>query len=160
VTAYVFIVVAFHTTIAYPIGAMAIEERPVVREHPEVHSGRDTLGGRYLRSFWQPVFHSADIDPGRAMPLRIMGQDFTLYRTAAGAPVLVDARCPHRGAQLSAGWVDGDTLRCFYHGWRFGAGKTIDFPCGPKVAPPRYGGREALSSQCTPVHWCCTGKGG
>ena len=31
---------------------------------------RDTLGGRYLRSFWQPVFHSADIEPGRAMPLR------------------------------------------------------------------------------------------
>jgi 5,5'-dehydrodivanillate O-demethylase len=101
---------------------MAIEERPAVREHPEVYSGHDTLGGRYLRSFWQPVFHSADLAPGRAMPLRIMGQDFTIYRGSGGVPVLLDARCPHRGAQLSAGWVDGDTLRCFYHGWRFDPG--------------------------------------
>jgi 5,5'-dehydrodivanillate O-demethylase oxygenase subunit len=101
---------------------MPIEARPHVRDHPEVRSGRDTLGGRYLRSFWQPVFHSADLAPGQATPLRIMGQDFTLYRSAGGAPILVDARCPHRGAQLSAGWVEGDTLRCFYHGWRFGAG--------------------------------------
>jgi 5,5'-dehydrodivanillate O-demethylase len=129
---------------------MAIEERPAVREHPEVHSGRDTLGGRYLRSFWQPVFHSADIEPGRAMPLRIMGEDFTLYRTADGAPVLVDARCPHRGAQLSAGWVDGDTLRCFYHGWRFGAGgECLEQPAEgsafrDKVAIGAYPARDYL----------------
>ncbi|HEY5349730.1 MAG TPA: Rieske 2Fe-2S domain-containing protein [Candidatus Lustribacter sp.] len=103
---------------------MAIGERPAIREHPEVRSGRDTLGGRYLRSFWQPVFHRADLVPGQATPLRIMGQDFTLYRGDGGTPILVDARCPHRGAQLSAGWVDGDTLRCFYHGWRFGADGT------------------------------------
>jgi 5,5'-dehydrodivanillate O-demethylase len=108
---------------------MAIEERPAVREHPEVRSGRDTLGGRYLRSFWQPVYHSADLAAGVATPLRIMGQDFTLYRGAGGAPILVDARCPHRGAQLSAGWVDGETLRCFYHGWRFGAdGACLEQP--------------------------------
>jgi 5,5'-dehydrodivanillate O-demethylase oxygenase subunit len=99
---------------------MAIGDGPAIHPHPEVRSGSDTLGGCYLRSFWQPVFHSADLVLGGALPLRIMGQDFTLYRGAGGAPVLVDARCPHRGAQLSAGWVDGDTLRCFYHGWRFG----------------------------------------
>ena len=129
---------------------MAIEERPAVRAHPEVHSGRDTLGGRYLRSFWQPVYHSADLAPGHATPLRIMGQEFTLYRGAGGTPILVDARCPHRGAQLSAGWVDGDTLRCFYHGWRFGAdGACLEQPAEgsafrDKVAIRSYPARDYL----------------
>ena len=129
---------------------MAIEERPAIREHPEICSGRDSLGGRYLRSFWQPVFHSADLAPGRAMPLRIMNQDFTLYRGAGGTPILVDARCPHRGAQLSAGWVDGDTLRCFYHGWRFGAdGACLEQPAEgsafrDKVAIGAYPARDYL----------------
>jgi len=129
---------------------MAIEERPALHEQPEVRSGRDTLGGRYLRSFWQPVFHSSDLPGGRATPLRIMGQDFTLYRGGGGTPILVDARCPHRGAQLSAGWVDGDTLRCFYHGWRFGAdGACLEQPAEgsafrEKVAIGAYPAREYL----------------
>jgi 5,5'-dehydrodivanillate O-demethylase oxygenase subunit len=129
---------------------MAIEERPAVREHPEVRSGRDTLAGRYLRSFWQPVFHSADLAPGRATPLRIMNQDFTLYRSEAGAPLLVDARCPHRGAQLSAGWVDGESLRCLYHGWRFGPdGACLEQPAEGsgfrgKVAIGAYPARDYL----------------
>jgi 5,5'-dehydrodivanillate O-demethylase len=135
---------------AYPIVAMATGERPAVHPHPEVRSGRDTLGGRYLRSFWQPVFHGADLAAGEATPLRVMGQDFTLYRRAGGAPVLLDARCPHRGAQLSAGWVDGDTIRCFYHGWRFGAdGACVEQPAEgsafrDKVAIRSYPAREYL----------------
>jgi phenylpropionate dioxygenase-like ring-hydroxylating dioxygenase large terminal subunit len=27
--------------------------------------------------------------------------------------------CPHRGIPLSAGWFDGETVQCKYHGWRF-----------------------------------------
>jgi 5,5'-dehydrodivanillate O-demethylase oxygenase subunit len=129
---------------------MAIEERTAVREHPEVYSGPGTLGGRYLRGFWQPIFHSADLASGRAIPLRIMGQDFTIYRGGSGVPVLLDARCPHRGAQLSAGWVDGDTLRCFYHGWRFGAdGACVEQPAegsgfSGKVTVGAYPVREYL----------------
>jgi 5,5'-dehydrodivanillate O-demethylase oxygenase subunit len=108
---------------------MAIEQGPATREHPEIRSGRDTLGGRYLRSFWQPVFHGADLAPGRALPLRIMGQDFALCRSEAGTTFLLDARCPHRGAQLAAGWVEGESLRCFYHGWRFGTnGACLEQP--------------------------------
>ena len=83
-----------------------------------VHTGPGTLSGRYLRLFWQPVCRSKDLAPGHTKPIRIMGENFTLYRGEQGAHV-VDFRCAHRGTQLSAGWVEGDCLRCVYHGWRY-----------------------------------------
>jgi 5,5'-dehydrodivanillate O-demethylase len=92
-------------------------------------TGPSTLAGQYLRRFWQPVYHSADIATGEAVPLRIMSEDWTLYRGASGSLFLVDARCPHRGAQLSLGRIEGDELRCFYHGWKFaGDGRCTEQP--------------------------------
>src|SRR5689334_20470330 len=55
------------------------------------NTGPGTPAGRYLRSFWQPVYHSADLKPGRPVPLRIMSEDFTLYRgESTGAVHLVE----------------------------------------------------------------------
>ena len=51
-----------------------------------------------------------------------MGENFTLYRGESGRLCLTDPRCPHRGTQLSSGSVEGDDLRCFYHGWKFAPG--------------------------------------
>jgi 5,5'-dehydrodivanillate O-demethylase len=94
-----------------------------------VRTGPGTLAGRYMRSVWQPVYHSVDLAPGRAKPLRIMGEGFTIYRGAGGTPHLVARTCPHRGMQLSAGFVEGDALRCFYHGWKFAAdGRCLEQP--------------------------------
>ena len=94
-----------------------------------VATGPGTPAGRYLRSFWQPIYHAADLKPGRPVPLRIMNENFTLYRGASGAVFVVEARCPHRGMQLSAGRVEGDALRCFYHGWKFGSdGRCLEQP--------------------------------
>jgi 5,5'-dehydrodivanillate O-demethylase len=40
--------------------------------HDVVSTGSETLCGRYLRRFWQPVFRSQDLKRGRAVPLEIM----------------------------------------------------------------------------------------
>jgi len=88
-----------------------------------------TLAGRYLRSFWQPVWRAKDLPAGEAVPLRIMSEDSTLYRGETGTPHVVAFRCAHRGTQLSAGWVEGDCLRCFYHGWKYeSSGKCVEQP--------------------------------
>ena len=55
-------------------------------------SGPGTLGGKYLRLFWQPVMNSNELAPGRAKPIRIMNEDFTLYRGKSGKPFVVDYR--------------------------------------------------------------------
>jgi 5,5'-dehydrodivanillate O-demethylase oxygenase subunit len=89
--------------------------------------------GRFLRRFWQPIYVSADLQAGRAVPLRILAEDFTLYRGESGEPHLVAFRCAHRGTQLSTGWVEEDTIRCFYHGWVYGPdGQCVEQPAEPE----------------------------
>src|SRR4029453_2584574 len=56
-------------------------------------------------------------------------QDFTIYRGEDGTAHVVAPRCAHRGTQLSTGWVEGDCIRCFYHGWKYdGAGQCVEQP--------------------------------
>ncbi len=87
------------------------------------------LAGRYLRRFWQPLCLSADVEAGRARREKIMGQFVTVYRGESGAIHVVADRCAHRGVQMSVGWVQGDEIRCFYHGWKFnGAGQCVEAP--------------------------------
>ena len=94
-----------------------------------VHTGPGTLAGRYLRMFWQPVFRAEDLKPGWPRRIHIMGEHFTLYRGDSGHPYLVADRCAHRGTQLSLGWIEGECVRCFYHGWVFdGAGRCVEQP--------------------------------
>src|ERR1700761_7280176 len=88
--------------------------------------GPGSLAGRLLRMHWQPVYVSEKLKPGRPVRLRILNEDFTLYRGASGAAHIVGARCPHRGLLLSTGRVSGENLECFYHGWAFdGAGHCV-----------------------------------
>jgi 5,5'-dehydrodivanillate O-demethylase len=62
-----------------------------------------------------------------------MSEDVTLYRGEGGAPHCVAFRCAHRGTQLSTGWVEGDELRCFYHGWKYGPdGQCTEQPAEPE----------------------------
>ena len=94
-----------------------------------VHTGPGTLAGRYMRMFWQPVYRGQELAKGRAVPIRIMSEDFTLYRGEGGTPYVVAFRCAHRGTQLSTGWVEGDCIRCRYHGWKYDAtGKCVEQP--------------------------------
>ena len=81
------------------------------------HTGPGTLAGRFMRRFWHPVALARELKVGRTLPVRIMSEDFTLYRGDSGKAYAVAFRCAHRGTQLSTGWVEGENLRCFYHGW-------------------------------------------
>jgi 5,5'-dehydrodivanillate O-demethylase oxygenase subunit len=114
------------------------------------HIGPDTLAGRYLRRFWQPVYLSRDLKPGHPVRILQFGEHFTLYRGASGAPFLVEDRCPHRQTSLSLGSIEGDAIRCFYHGWLFdGEGQCREQPAekasfAAKVRCAAYPARDYL----------------
>jgi 5,5'-dehydrodivanillate O-demethylase len=99
-------------------------------------TGPATDMGKLLRKFWQPVATSHSIKPGSARPLRVMGEDLTLYRGDSGRPYLVDGRCAHRRTLLHTGWVQGEDIRCMYHGWKYdGTGQCNEAPAeGPAAA--------------------------
>ena len=97
--------------------------------------GPGTPGGELLRRYWQPValldeFNPA-LDPAMGVrpvkALRVLGQDFVLFKNAQGAFGLLDRDCPHRGADLAFGRNEGDGLRCPFHGWKLKKAKNGDW---------------------------------
>lgn len=90
-----------------------------------------TPAGRYLRLFWHPIYVAEKLKTGKAVPVQIMNEDFTLYRGESGQIHLVGFRCAHRATQLSTGWVEGDCIRCRYHGWKYDStGQCVEQPGG------------------------------
>ena len=116
-----------------------------------VHTGPGTLAGRFLRQFWLPVYVGENLPKGRAVPLAVLGEDFTLYRGESGTPHIVGPRCSHRKTRLHTGWVQGDNVACHYHGWTYNAlGECVSRPAeipssrAPKADIAAYAIREHL----------------
>ena len=110
----------------------ATRDAPCVDVEDYVHTGPGTLAGRFFRQFWLAIYQSRDLKPEWSVPVRILSENLTLYRGASGQVYLVGNRCAHRGTQLSAGIVDGEGIRCNYHGWKFdGKGRCVDQPSEP-----------------------------
>ncbi len=120
------------------------------------HTGPGTLAGRYFRRFWFPVARLDDVPPGRAKPIQVLNEKFTYYRGETGTPHLVGYYCAHRSTQMSTGWVEGDCIRCFYHGWKYdGSGACIEQPAeadtfAAKVAIEGYRCAR-ISVSCSPI---------
>src|ERR1700722_18617076 len=98
----------------------------------------DTPMGTLLRRFWQPVAVSRQLVAGKALPLKILGEELTLYRGVSGQPCVIGARCAHRRTLLHTGWVEGEEIRCIYHGWCYdGSGQCTARPAeGDHGVPP------------------------
>jgi 5,5'-dehydrodivanillate O-demethylase oxygenase subunit len=89
-----------------------------------------------------------DLARGTAKPVEVLGEKFTLYRGESGIAHVMGFRCAHRCTQMSLGWVEGDTIRCRYHGWKYdSAGQCVEQPneerpFGERVRLPSFPTRE------------------
>jgi len=78
---------------------------------------------------WYPVAWSRDLRIGKMLATQFAGEPIVLVRPQSGALFALEDRCAHRQVPLSKGIVDGCTLRCCYHGWRYDAsGRCVDVP--------------------------------
>ncbi len=86
---------------------------------------------------WFRVAYSDELPPGEVKPLYYFGKDWVLFRTEDGLPRVFDAHCPHLGAHLGyGGRVEGDNIRCPFHGWCFDhEGQCVQIPHSTKVPP-------------------------
>lgn len=85
---------------------------------------------------WLAVAASADLAPGRLVSATLMELPLVAWRGADGKVYALLDRCPHRGARLSLGQVEGNDIRCPYHGWRFdGSARCLEWPAHPGETP-------------------------
>lgn len=98
--------------------------------------GPGTPMGNLLRQYWVPVMRSERLVAGQA-PLRfhMFGESYVAFRGADGSIGVLDEGCPHRGASLAVAAVDGNCVRCIYHGWRIATtGALVEAPTHPETA--------------------------
>lgn len=82
---------------------------------------------------WYWAFKSSELKLGRTKPINFLGKELAVYRAEDGKVYAVDAYCPHMGAHLAEGKVEGNGLRCFFHHWKFDdEGELVDIPCRDK----------------------------
>lgn len=70
---------------------------------------------------WIPIYKSRDLKKGKSVSISVVGHDLALFRGMDGQAYVVDAYCPHLGANLAVGSriKDGNCIECPFHGWRF-----------------------------------------
>ena len=79
---------------------------------------------------WYWLLRSRDLLPGKVKVVSLLGRDLAVYRTHEGKAIAMDAYCPHMGAHLAEGKVEGDGIRCFFHNWKFAPdGSCLEIPC-------------------------------
>jgi len=82
-----------------------------------------------MRNCWYVLAWSHEVAPGALFARRVAGESLVVYRRADGSVAALENRCPHRHAPLAMGRLEGDDLRCMYHGIKFDAeGRCIEVP--------------------------------
>ena len=73
----------------------------------------------FLRNCWYAAGWSSELAPGSMVARRFLSEAVVLFRTHDGTAGALEDRCCHRAMPLSGGHVDGNILRCAYHGLEF-----------------------------------------
>ena len=105
----------------------------------------------FLYNCWYVAAWDHELIDGKKLARTILEKPIVLYQGETGKYVALDDRCCHRGAPLSMGRIEGDDIRCMYHGLKYDpAGKCIQIPGQDRIASSLAvrsypGGRERTS---------------
>ncbi len=95
-----------------------------------------TVPERFARG-WHLLGLTREYDDGAPHGLEAFGTKLVIWKTSEGEIKVLDAYCRHMGGDLSQGTVQGDTVACPFHSWRWGGdGKCQQIPYARRV-PPR-----------------------
>ena len=97
--------------------------------------GPGTPMGDLMRRYWYPVAFERELDEWPIKKVRLLGENFALWKKPKGGYGIMQEHCPHRRASLVYGVVEEEGLRCGYHGWLFdGAGQCLEQPAEPDAS--------------------------
>jgi phenylpropionate dioxygenase-like ring-hydroxylating dioxygenase large terminal subunit len=91
----------------------------------------------FLRNCWYVAAWSFDLAADQLLPMTIIGEPIVLFRRGNGTAVALQDICCHRRARLSRGRIEGECVRCMYHGLKFDpSGQCVEIP-GQDTIPPQ-----------------------
>lgn len=87
--------------------------------------------GRLMReNYWIPFALSSQLVHGAAPTLvRLFGENYVAFRAQDGRVGFLDELCPHRRTSLTLARIEGNAIRCIYHGWKIDvSGCVVEVP--------------------------------
>ncbi|KAH8263892.1 hypothetical protein KR044_005126, partial [Drosophila immigrans] len=88
---------------------------------------------------WYGVLESSNLSVEKPVYISCLGQHFVIYRTKTFNVFVLDAYCPHLGANMGLGGrVVGDNIECPFHKWSFRGidGRCTNIPYSSCVPSP------------------------
>ncbi len=88
-----------------------------------------------LRNYWYAVALCDEVE-SNPISVKLLNEDFVIWRELNGGLIAAPERCPHRQAPLSHGHLENGCLVCPYHGWTFSEfGKCVNIPSAADGVP-------------------------
>lgn len=116
---------------------MTESSAPATR-HPVHRIHAAPIDARYARG-WHCLGLADDYRDGRAHGLSIFGTRVAVFQGEDGQLRILDGYCPHMGADLGRGHVDGNALVCPFHGWSWaGDGACTAIPYSQRIPPKAH----------------------
>ena len=100
----------------------------------------------FLQNCWYVAAWDHELIDGKLLARTILEKPVLIYKGESGRVVALDNRCCHRGAKLSNGRMEGDDIRCMYHGLKFD-------PSGQMHPDSRARTTSRPSSACAATRW-------
>jgi nitrite reductase/ring-hydroxylating ferredoxin subunit len=115
--------------------------------------GDAPLGHLMTANYWVPFAKSEHlVKDDRPIPVRLFGEDYVAFRGEDGKIGFLDEHCPHRQASLVLGRIEGNCVRCIYHGWAIDtSGTVVDVP---NQATRKEAFAASVKVSHFPVHEC------
>lgn len=134
--------------------------RPAPSTVKSISKARELLADRdtpFIEDEWYVAAFADEVKSDGLLARTVLDKRIVFYRTSEGRAVALDDRCAHRSFPLSASRLDGDTIVCAYHGFRYDAsGDCTEVPSQAKC--PRGIGVHAYPLvQRGPLLWIWTG---
>jgi len=144
---YYFFVVSITIVLSYILWWLArpiqlINDPDTIQQIPNgklvARAARSRKSGKvppYFPTGWYKVESSTSLKVGDVKYLEFFGEHLVLFRGENGKAAILDAYCPHLGANLAVGGkVVGNCVECPFHGWQFQEdGKCAHIPYTDKV---------------------------
>lgn len=73
----------------------------------------------FLMNCWYVAAWDHELIDGVKLARTILEKPVVIYRGESGRYIALEDRCCHRGAPLSMGRIEGDCIRCMYHGMKY-----------------------------------------